>query len=67
MMSNCAVSVAGGTGNQPVYSRAVLVRPDLVKSIVQIPLGKQVTSGIVTLVFDLHQPGRIQLAEPKFK
>ena len=65
LLSNCVVSVAAGNGKMPVYAKSVKAIPDLQSRRIQVPLGEFVSSGIVTVVLDLEQPGRMQIANPK--
>lgn len=60
-MSNCAVSLTAGPGTMPVFARPVLVRPDLENRRVRLPLGATVSAGMITVVIDLVQPGRMHL------
>jgi hypothetical protein len=64
LMSNCAVSLAAGPGETPVFGPPVIVRPDMENRRVRVPLGVTVPSGVVTVIFDLIQPGRILLSKP---
>ena len=62
-MSNCAVSLTAGPGLTPVFAAPVVVRPDLENRRLCIPLGAEVSEGVITVVIDLAQPGRIHLQD----
>jgi arylsulfatase A-like enzyme len=62
-MSNCAVSITAGPGLTPVFAKPVIVRPDLENRRVRVPLGATVSAGVITLIIDLVQPGRMHLQD----
>jgi hypothetical protein len=63
-MSNCAVSLTAGPGETPVFGKPVVVRPDLENRRIYLPLGAEVSGGVITIVIDLVQPGRVYLSRP---
>ncbi len=64
--SNSAVSVTAGPGEQPVFGRPVAIIPNDRKQKLSVPLGRKTSPGqIVTLVFDLEQPGMIFIGNPR--
>lgn len=52
-------------GEQPVFGRPVAMIPNARKQQLRVPLGRITLPGqIVTLVFDVGQPGMIYIANP---
>ncbi len=66
-MSNCAVGLTAGPGMTPVFGKPVPVRPDLENRQLRIPLGTEVSGGLITLVIDLVQPGRMHLQDASLR
>jgi arylsulfatase A-like enzyme len=64
-VSNSAVSVTAGAGQTPVFGPPVQIVPDLSSQEIRIPLDRRVESGELTVIFDLEQPGRTQITNPR--
>jgi len=62
--SNCAVGVTAGPGLSPLYGPAIRLTPDSQARSVDIPLGRLVSEGVVTVLIDQSQPGRVVLSKP---
>lgn len=66
IQSNSAVGVTAGPGEQPVFGRPVAIVPNDRKQNLRIPLGRKTAPGqLVTLVFDIEQPGMIFIGKPR--
>ena len=64
-LSNCVVGITAGPGAMPVFGKPVRTIPDLSGRKIRVPLHAEVSGGVVTLVLNLDQPGRMQFSEPK--
>jgi len=65
VVSNSAVSVVAGPADTPVFGPPVAIVPDLAAQEIRVPLGRRVDSGELTVVFDLEQPGRTHITNPR--
>lgn len=65
IMTNSAISATAGAGKTPVFGPSVTIKPDLQAREIRVPLGRMVTGGEITVVFDLEQPGRSHLTNPR--
>lgn len=65
VMSNSAISVTAGIGDTPVFGPPAGITPDLSSQEIRLPLGRRVESGELTVIFDLEQPGRTQISNPR--
>tara|TARA_R110002050_G_scaffold141496_2_gene266708 strand:+ start:62047 stop:63867 length:1821 start_codon:yes stop_codon:yes gene_type:complete len=64
-LSNCVVGITAGPGTLPVFGNPVLTIPNLESRKIRVPLNAEVSDGVVTVVLDLEQPGRMHFSEPK--
>jgi arylsulfatase A-like enzyme len=65
VVSNSARSVTVGVGETPVFGPPVRLVPNLVSQDVRVPLGRSVESGEIMVIFDLEQPGRTDINNPR--
>ena len=64
-LSNCVVGITAGPGTLPVFGSPALTIPDLESRKIRVPLNAEVSDGVITVVLDLEQPGRMHISEPK--
>lgn len=62
--TNCAIGATAGPGLSPLYGPSIRLTPDSVARIVELPLGRLVSDGVVTVLIDQAQPGRVLLSRP---
>ncbi|TVP81755.1 MAG: hypothetical protein EA353_01230, partial [Puniceicoccaceae bacterium] len=65
VLSNSAISVTAGIGHTPAFGPPVRIVPDLNSQEIRLPLGRRVESGELTVIFDLEQPGRTHISNPR--
>lgn len=63
IMTNCTVGATAGVGADPIYGRPVGVVPDLTPRIVRVPLGQLNAGALISVIFDMEQPGRTHLSK----
>ena len=63
--SNSAISVTAGIGDTPVFGPPVRIVPNLTSQDIRVPLGRRAESGEITVIFDLQQPGRTEISNPR--
>lgn len=63
--TNSAISVTAGIGETPIYGPPVRIVPNLTPQEIRLPLGRRVKSGELTVIFDLVQPGRTVIDDPR--
>ena len=64
-LSNCVVGITAGPGKLPVFGKTVHAIPDLESRKIRVPLNSLISDGVITLVLNLEQPGRMQFSDPK--
>jgi arylsulfatase A-like enzyme len=64
IQTNCAIGATAGPGLSPVYGRSIRLIPDGSAHIVDLPLGRNVTGDVVTVLIDQAQPGQVRLTNP---
>jgi hypothetical protein len=49
----------------PVFGSPALTIPDLESRKIRVPLNASVSDGVITVVLNLEQPGRMHISDPK--
>lgn len=62
--TNCAIGATAGPGLSPLFGPSIRLTPDGVVRTVDLPLGRHVFEGVVTVLIDQAQPGRVHLSNP---
>ncbi len=63
--TNCAVSAVAGHGETPVFGKPEMIEPNLTNQNIQVKIGANVSSGIITVVLDIEQPGVVNISDAR--
>jgi len=64
IQTNCAIGATAGPGPSPLYGPSIGLTPDGEAHTVDLPLGRHVSEGVVTVLIDQAQPGQVRLSNP---
>jgi arylsulfatase A-like enzyme len=65
LTTNCVVNVTAAPEGAQLFGPPVNITPDLTAQEVRIPLARRSESGRLMVHFDLEQPGRLQISNPR--